>query len=341
MRGKANISYTDSRGNVFDLMIDSFRRITTANFHNYSWQKESTETRFGEKLRAWKKAAAQYDVTIYFDGDKKEKHLNDFHDALEYDIVYNQPGTLTWEDYSIECYGISSKTYPAADAVNSPTANDVTFYCPSPWWTKTSLITSYDIGNIDDIDVLYVSDTEFTDLEGHPIVPVTGRVYKVASGTHVGQRYLWDGERYIDLLPSYSKTYEPAYDYAFDYIVDYDSYLSLYNDNILGSSFIAVIYGPTDSPYITLTNGVDEDVHISINTDVPSGAKLVVDSTNKTVLKYMPDGTVINAFGARNLDAGYLWNRVPYGQSRVIWDGSFKFDMYLVEERSEPKWLSD
>jgi len=59
------------------------------------------------------------------------------------------------------------------------------------------------------------------------------------------------------------------------------------------------------------------------------------------VLKYMPDDSVINCFGARNLDTGYLWNRIPYGPNRITWDGSFKFDLQLIEERSEPKWLMD
>ena len=129
----ANVVYEDSRGNSFDLMVKDTMRIKTASFHEYEWTKEVTDKRFGERLRAWGKDAKQYPVTILFEGSNREELLNTFHDALEYDLINMSPGTLHWNDYYIECYGISSKTYPDSND-KLATANDVVFYCPSPWW---------------------------------------------------------------------------------------------------------------------------------------------------------------------------------------------------------------
>lgn len=344
MRGKALITYTDSRDNVFDLMTDGVRRINKASFHEYSWDKDVTDTRFGEKLRAWKKSAAQYSVTIYFDGDKREKNLNEFHDALEYDIINNEPGTLRWEDYTIECFGISSKTYPAEEKFGSATANDVVFYCPYPFWKKTQLFRSYRTTDRPEMDVYLVSDNPFTftNAQGQTVIPEQGYIYTCKTdGAYFNKQFISINDKFVNITPDYLKAYGESYDYKYDYKIDFESYFTIYNTNILGSSYIAVIYGPCVNPYIILANEdpYADDVHISINTKVPAGGRLVVDMTDKTVFKYLRNGSAINCFGQRNLDAGYLWTKVPYGVSRVIWDGTFDFDLLLIEERSEPKWL--
>lgn len=193
------------------------------------------------------------------------------------------------------------------------------------------------------VSLAYISDFDphmLTAADGTPITPQEGMIYIIQEGAYKDHEFIWNGEEYLDLTPAINKAYDLSYPYEYDYKADFESYLTLTNDNILGSSYIAVIYGPCTNPDIILANDGDEDdVEIAINTDVPAGGRLVVDMTDKTVTKYMPDGSIINAFGQRDLDAGYLWTKVPYGLSHVIWDGSFDFDLLLIEERSEPKWL--
>lgn len=343
MRGKAEITYTDSRGNTFDLMSDGLRRIKSASFHEYSWSKDVSEKRFGEKLRAFKKDALSLSATIYFDGPDREKHLNEFHDATEYDIVKGESGTLTWEEYSIKCFLISSNTHPAEERFGAPAANDVVFYCPDPFWTKVQSYSSYTANErpIKDAYLASSNPISFKNKNDQPITPEEGTIYICkTTGQFFEHEFTWRYGAYFDLTPSYIKSYEENYPYEYDYKADFESYLALKNDNVLGSSYVAIIYGPCTNPDIILANDGDEDdVEIAINTDVPAGGRLVVDMTDKTVTKYMPDGSVVNAFGQRDLDAGYLWTKVPYGLSHVIWDGSFDFDLLLIEERSEPKWL--
>ena len=343
MKGKAEISYTDSRGNVFDLMSDGIRRIKSASFHEFTWDREVGTKRFGEKIYAFKKGAAQYSATIYFDGPKREKNLNAFHDAIEYDIVRNEPGTLRWEDYTIDCFVVQSKTYPADEKFGAPAANDVVFYCPDPFWKKIQSYSTYTANDrpIMDVNLASSNPISFLNLSGQPVIPVEGTIYICRSeGQYLNHEFIWIDDAYVDTTPSYIKAYDESYQYEYDYKVDFESYLTLHNDNELGSSYIAIVYGPCTNPDIIIANdGYEDDLEIAINTDVPAGGRLVVDMTDKTVTKYMPDGSVINCFGQRNLDAGYLWTKVPYGLSHVIWDSSFDFDLLLIEERSEPKWL--
>lgn len=343
MKGKAAISYTDSRGNVFDLMSDGIRRVKSASFHEFSWDREVGSKRFGEKIYAFKKSAAQYSATIYFDGPEREKNLNSFHDAIEYDIIRNEPGTLRWEDYTIECFVVQSKTYPADEKFGAPAANDVVFYCPDPFWKKVQSYSSYTANDRPVIEV-YMTSTNpisFTNTSGQPVTPIEGTIYVCkTNGQYLNHEFIWRNESYADITPSYMKSYEESYPYEYDYKADFESYLTLYNDNALGSSYIAIIYGPCTNPDIIIANDGDEDdLEISIKTTVGAGARLIVDMTEKTVTKITAKGTSINCFGQRDLDAGYLWTKIPFGLSHVIWDNSFDFDLLLIEERSEPKWL--
>lgn len=342
MREKANISYVDSRGNIYDLMVDGLRRINKANFHEYSWTADSTESRFGEVVRAWKKEAARYAVTIYFEGNNREKLLNDFHESLEYDIVNDEPGTLIWNEYSINCYGISSKTYPAEESVNTYTANDVTFYCPKPWWTKVTSYYSFGSNDmrIQDVYIRTSDPLSFEDEDGVQISPRVGKLYLCKTeGNYYEHEFIWNGEVYEDITQDFIKAYRPSYDYQYDYALNYETFQVVYNSNALGSNYILIIYGPASNPYITIKNDDGTETNIAIDTDIPKNARLVINSIDKTVLKYLLNGDVENCFGQRNLEAGYLWNRIPFGNNRLDWDGAFDFDLHLVEERSEPKWL--
>lgn len=128
-------------------------------------------------------------------------------------------------------------------------------------------------------------------------------------------------------------TERTGYDYAFDYQSDTHSYANVYNNSILGSEFVLTIYGYADSPRITLGDTV-----IHVNIEVPEGAKLVVDSTARTVIMTLADGTEVNAFSGRDPDY-YIFRRVDAGRNAVTWDGAYLWELALIEERSEPRWL--
>ena len=132
----------------------------------------------------------------------------------------------------------------------------------------------------------------------------------------------------------WDKTYADMHDFQYDYMTDFDTRVELVNPDALPSNFILKIIGPAERPEITIGKNV-----IQFNYDVQDGCELVVDATKKTTIVYQPDGTQINVFGARNADY-YIFERMPSGINTVEWDGSFSWEITLIEERSEPRWLT-
>ena len=371
MKDFASITYTDSRGNVFDLMAHDIRWINSEEgFHSYEWEPEATERRFGDRFRAWKKKAKELTFTIIFQGSDSERAnlLNEFHDALEYDITVASPGTITWEDYSIKGYCTSSKVGPIEESdLIDATGNEITFYCPNPFWVKMLEYKEYKQNDSQDINVYIVGPNSYADNwfseeeHGAPLIPQANFIYRVKTpGEYFDKIFAWVVDEYVDLTASeYSKTYEnDGFDYAYDYMYDFnpDRAGTIQNDNILGSKYIMTIHGPVDGdgqtdggPFVIIRNAITQnDVTVSFpGLMIPAGAKLVVDSRDKTTImttavweEENQDYQRINVFGKRDLDY-YLWETVDAGQNSVIINGNYKVQLQLYEERSEPKWLTD
>lgn len=136
-----NLTYISDNGVSFPLVAQSMY-IKTGSFHEYSWNPEAVAYKFGDLLKIFTKDAQQYSCTLAFSGAQldRERNIELIHDAWEHDIMLQKPGKLVWNDYSIECYFIASKTY--SNSSNTRTLNDVTIYCPYPFWIKE---TKYEI----------------------------------------------------------------------------------------------------------------------------------------------------------------------------------------------------
>ena len=144
----------------------------------------------------------------------------------------------------------------------------------------------------------------------------------------------YEGDAYTPDAESWDKGYEPSYDYKFDYMTDFESSVQLTNPDVLPSNFILAIQGEAQQPEIHIGDNV-----IQFNYDVPEGAVLEVNAVTKTTVVHMPDGVDMNVFGARNADY-YIFERIPSGRSAVTWNGTFNWEITLIEERSEPRWLT-
>ena len=130
------------------------------------------------------------------------------------------------------------------------------------------------------------------------------------------------------------KQYEDCYGYDYDYTNAVDSQLILTNPSVNESEFILTIEGPATTPYLQIGDNV---YHITAN--VPDGALLVIDSTKKTAIMTLADGTLLNMFSARD-SAYYIFKRIASGQNPVVYDGTFLWQLDVIEERSEPRWLT-
>lgn len=126
------VKYINSKNEEIDLTSEKIR-IKTANLHEHIWSYDYKENKYGILIKRFKKAAAQYNLTLSFKGtetEKKEK-LNRFFEMTEYDIANKTPGKLQYNDYYIECYVIGSNTTPGNYYDVEQTA---TILAPYPFW---------------------------------------------------------------------------------------------------------------------------------------------------------------------------------------------------------------
>lgn len=130
-------------------------------------------------------------------------------------------------------------------------------------------------------------------------------------------------------------TEKVGYDYEYDYGVDGYSFTNIVNPNPLGCDFVINISGPALNPNIRIGQTI-----INVNVEIPDGAYLTVDSTEKTITLNYADGTQLNAFGARNLDY-YIFQPIESGHNAIVWSGDYNWELEMIEERSEPRWLMD
>lgn len=126
------------------------------------------------------------------------------------------------------------------------------------------------------------------------------------------------------------------FDYNFDFPFDYMSGMkgkTLNNTGFIDTNFRLIIYGSVINPTIYIA-GHCYQVNCSIN----EGEYLVIDSLAKTIRLTKQDGIEENCFNFRNRE-NYIFKKIPPGDNVVTWDNTFGFDVVLLDERSEPKWI--
>lgn len=125
-------------------------------------------------------------------------------------------------------------------------------------------------------------------------------------------------------------------DYNRDFPSDYTSNLigtSLINSNFVASNFRMNIYGACENPVITIAGH-----NYGVNVSIAANEYLTIDSVNKTIIKTLADGRTENCFNLRDRSS-YIFEKIPAGTQNVSANAGFKFDVVLLEERSEPKWI--
>ena len=124
-------------------------------------------------------------------------------------------------------------------------------------------------------------------------------------------------------------------DYPFDYQFDYSASLKsrkVESGSISNSKFKLRIYGEATDPAINIGGHI-----YSVSGRIQAGESLLIDSISKTITLTTAAGTKINWFDKRNRES-YIFEPVPAGIQNVSYNGSFGFDLTIIEERSEPKW---
>lgn len=126
-----------------------------------------------------------------------------------------------------------------------------------------------------------------------------------------------------------------GFDFPFDY--DYDYSVSTTSrqvvcNTIKSSKFKLRIYGEATDPAVMINGHA-----YRVNGMVKAGETLLIDSLNKTITLTTASGSKINWFANRDR-VDYIFEPIPPGVNNVLYNGSFKFDLIVIEERSEPRW---
>lgn len=125
-------------------------------------------------------------------------------------------------------------------------------------------------------------------------------------------------------------------DYPYDYPYDYALPLKGRNivcDTVGKSAFQLLIYGEAVNPTVIIGGHT-----YAINGTVGKGETLLIDSLTKTITLTTAYGNKVNWFDKRSRTQ-YIFEPIPSGQNTVSWLGNFGFDLTIIEQRSEPKWI--
>lgn len=129
-------------------------------------------------------------------------------------------------------------------------------------------------------------------------------------------------------------------DYAYDYAHDWKrghAGDTLEVDTIGEAEFRLVVYGQADSPGVTIAGNT-----YKVNVTVADGSRLELDTRDKTIVVVDGQGSVTNAFDARERgrrgEGSYAFQPLPRGLLEVDSPGTFGFDVIVHDERTEPAW---
>lgn len=147
----------------------------------------------------------------------------------------------------------------------------------------------------------------------------------------------WVQEREYNFLKTEGKTVEMdglkkyPYKYGYYYLNQVSS-SSISNPAITESDFMLRIYGHVSKPLVKIGDNTYQ-----VNTSLNAGERLEIDSRRKTVKLIHTDGYTENVLWSAAKEY-YIFEKIASGTQIIAWDGSFSFDLILVDKRSEPLW---
>lgn len=122
------------------------------------------------------------------------------------------------------------------------------------------------------------------------------------------------------------------FDFDFDFASSQKGFEAWKTQHFADSEFKMTIYGPCSNPRILINS-----YPYGVNTQLDDREYLVIDSENRTVTKYLPDGSTQNLYNSRLKDKS-IFKKIEAGEKLFSWDGNFGFDLTLFSERSAPEW---
>lgn len=154
--------YRASSGKEYNLKTDGIRT-KTANYHKWTWSAVGTALQYGFRVSNFKRDPAIYTTRLIVTGttEARKSMLENLHEDFERDIRNQTPGRIIWGDYYIDCYVQTSSTEPDTNPIW--TDNEVTFYCPYPFWIEevTKSFTPQEMPETEFLDYDYDFDYDY------------------------------------------------------------------------------------------------------------------------------------------------------------------------------------
>ncbi len=129
-----------------------------------------------------------------------------------------------------------------------------------------------------------------------------------------------------------------SYDFGFDADFPFDLQVTPYTTNTLinpyafESQFLLNIYGDCIDPQIQIGDYV-----YSFNIKLLKGERLEINSLTRKIYKYDTGGNITNCFNCRN-KIHSVFAPIPSGNKQIQWNNEFRFDLTIIQLRSEPEW---
>lgn len=145
----------------------------------------------------------------------------------------------------------------------------------------------------------------------------------------------WITEKEFMFLKNDATQDDKKKEYEYSYPYTYSSYVqssSVVNPFFVESDFRLRIYGDVTNPSITIGSHVYQ-----INTSIEKGQRVEIDSNKRTIKLIKQNGSIENRFWEADKKS-YIFEKIPTGENAVQYDGTFGFDLILLDRRSEPGW---
>lgn len=159
--------------------------------------------------------------------------------------------------------------------------------------------------------------------------------YMVLTVTVISDSPDWITEKEFMFLKNDATQDDKKKEYEYSYPYTYSSYVqsrSVVNPFFVESDFRLRIYGDAVNPSITIGGHTYQ-----MDSVIESGQRIEIDSNKKTIKLIKQDGSIENRFWEANKDS-YIFEKIPTGENTVSYDGTFGFDLVLLDRRSEPGW---
>jgi hypothetical protein len=107
---------------------------------------------------------------------------------------------------------------------------------------------------------------------------------------------------------------------------------TLINEHYAPTPAIITIYGPALDPSISIDGQIYQ-----MNISMATGERLIFDGLNRRIYRKLITGEEVNEFNRRDKNND-PFRPIPPGTLPVVYNGSFSFDITLIQQRSEPRW---